>query len=81
MDSSGTLDSSQLAGIVDYSTEIMFQGFDNDYPGIGELLVTGGTSSARLIALDNVNVRIEIDNNDDGTIDDVVDTTWDALVN
>jgi hypothetical protein len=81
MDSTGTLDSSQLAGIVDFSTELVFRGFDNDYPSIGELLVTGDTSSARLIALDNVNVRIEIDNNDDGTIDDVVDTTWDALVN
>jgi hypothetical protein len=81
MDSTGTLDSSQLTGIVDFSTELVFQGFDNDYPSIGELLVTGDTSSARLIALDNVNVRIEIDNNEDGTIDDVIDTTWDALVN
>ncbi len=81
MDSNGNLDSSRLAGIVDYSTELLFQGFDNDYPSIGELLVTGDTSSARLIALDNVNVRIEIDNNDDGTIDDIIDTTWDALVN
>ena len=80
MDSSGTLDSSQLTGVVDYSTELMFQGFDNDYPGIGELLVSGDTSNARLIALDSVNVRIEIDNNDDGTVDDVIDTTWDALV-
>lgn len=81
MDSSGTLDSSQLSGVVGYSTEVMFQGFDSDNPGAGELLVTGDTSSARLIALDNANVRIEIDNNGDGTIDDVIDTTWDALVN
>lgn len=81
MDSSGTLDSSQLSGVVDYSTEVMFQGFDTDNPGTGELLVTGDSSSARLIALDNVNVRIEIDSNDDGTIDDVIDTTWDALLN
>ncbi len=77
--SSGTLDSSQLAGTVTYTTPVTFAGFDNDYPQSGELLVTGASSSARLIALDAVNVRVEIDTDGDGTVDEVIDTTWAAL--
>ena len=56
-----------------------FSGFDNGYPQTGELLVTGASSSARLIALDAVNVRVEIDSDGDGTVDDVIDTTWAEL--
>ena len=76
LDSSGSLDSSELAGTVSFSTPVTFMGFDTDYPQTGELLVTGASSSARLIALDAVNVRVEIDSNGDGTVDDVIDTTW-----
>jgi hypothetical protein len=64
---------------VTYSTPVVFTGFDNDYPDTGELLVEGDSSSARLIAMDNVNVRIEIDADGDGTIDDTIDTTWAEL--
>lgn len=78
MDSSGTLDSSELAGMITYSTPMIFQGFDFDFPSSGEFLVVSGTSSLRLIALDNINVRIEIDN--DGVIE-IIDTTWAALTN
>jgi hypothetical protein len=78
MDSSGTLDSSVLAGVINYSTPVTFQGFDFDYPSSGEFLVTSGTSSLRLIALDSVNVRIEINN--DGVIE-IIDTTWAAFAN
>ncbi len=79
LSSNGSLDSSELAGTVTYSTPVTFQGFDNGYPQTGELLVTGANSSARLIALDAVNVRVEIDSDGDGTVDDVIDTTWAAL--
>jgi hypothetical protein len=78
MDSSGTLDSSLLPGVITYSTPETFRGFDFDFPGSGEFLVTSGTSSLRLIALDNVNVRIEINN--DGVIE-IIDTTWAELAN
>jgi len=44
----------------------MFEGFDADYPRTGEILVSGASSSVRLIAVDNINVRIEIDTNDVG---------------
>lgn len=78
--SRGTVDSSQLADLVSYSTPVQFQGDGIDYPHTGELLITGGNSSARLIALDNVNVRIELDSDGDGVVDVTVNTTWDALV-
>lgn len=76
---SGTLDSTELAGVVRYSTPVTFTGFDNGYPEAGELLVTGSASSLRLIALDAVNVRIEIDSDGNGSVDQIIETTWDAL--
>ena len=72
----GTIDSTLLSGVVSYSTPIEFEGSDADYPSTGEFLVTGNSSSARLIAVDNVNVRIEIDTDGSGTIDETIDTTW-----
>ena len=79
MRASGTLDSTRLAGVVTYSTPVVFAGFDDEYPGTGELLVEGENSSARLVAIDNVNVRIEIDADGDGTVDDTILTAWAEL--
>ena len=76
----GTLDSSELSGVVRYSTPVTFEGDDVDFPHAGELLVTGADSSARLIAVDNVNVRIEVDSDGDGTVDQTIDTTWTELL-
>ena len=76
---SGTLTSTLFEGEVNYSTPVTFQGFAGEYPHTGELLITGaGGSSVRLIALDNVNVRLEIDPGDgSGVI--TQDTTWAEL--
>ena len=76
---SGTLDSTELAGIIRYSTPITFAGLGSDYPGSGEFLVEGLGSSLRLIAENNVDVRIEIDLGADGTIDETINTTWAEL--
>jgi hypothetical protein len=81
MDAAGTLDSSQLPGSVTYSTELTFRGFAPAYPGEGVLLVSGDSSFARLIVLDENNVRIEIDSNGDGEAEDVFDMTWDEFLN
>jgi hypothetical protein len=75
----GTIDSTLLTGIVSYATPVDFEGSDADYPSVGEFLVTGGNSSARLTAVDNVNVRIDIDTDGNGTIDETINTTWAAL--
>lgn len=79
LDSSGTLDSSDLPGVVSYSTPVSFQGFDFDFPSSGEFLVRAENSSVRLVAVDNVNVRIEIDSDGDDVVDESIDTTWAAL--
>jgi hypothetical protein len=81
MTSFGTLDSSELPGAITYSTPVTFAGFDSEYPHTGELLVRGEKSSARLVALDEVNVRIEIDVDDDGVVDSSIETTWEAFAN
>jgi hypothetical protein len=75
-DASGTLDTTQLAGTVTYSTPVTFEGYDLDYPYAGELLVVGDSSSARIVAIDSVNLRIDIDSDGDGTVDESIDTTW-----
>jgi len=75
----GTLDSTQIAGIVRYSTPVTFVGEGIDYPSSGALLIEGDNSSARLTAVDNINVTIEIDSNGDGVVDATNETTWAAL--
>lgn len=77
--SSGTIDTTELPGIVEYSTPVTFEGFGADLPGTGVLEVEGLNSSARLIAVDSVNVLIEIDTNNDGVVDETIETSWDAL--
>ena len=81
MDASGGLESSQLPGSVSYSTESTFRGFVPAYPGEGALLVRGHNSSARLVVVDDTNVRVEIDSNGDGATDDAIDLTWDEFLN
>lgn len=77
----GTLNSTRLTGTVTYATGPDFSGSGLDYPDAGRLTVNGDGSSARLVVLDNTNVRIEIDTDGDGTVDESVDMTWDVLVN
>lgn len=76
MTAQGTLDTTRLSGSVRYTTPLMFEGFGQNYPHTGELLISGDESSARLIAVDDINVRIDVDSNGDGTIDETIDTTW-----
>jgi hypothetical protein len=77
--SSGTLDSTRLPGSVDYATPVTFEGVANGYPHTGEFLVSGQNSSARLVAIDSSNVRIDLDTNGDGSVDESIETTWAAL--
>lgn len=81
MTASGTLDTTQINGSVRYSTPVMFEGFDGAYPGVGEFLVTGDGSSARLVAESNTTIRIELDTDGDGTINETINTTWAELMN
>jgi hypothetical protein len=80
LNSSGTVDSTQLSGFISFTTPVTFQGTGPDYPFAGELVVTGdGNATIRLIALDAINVRIETDSDGDGTPETTEDTTWDDI--
>jgi len=79
MSASGTLDTTQLEGNVHYSTPTEFSGDGEAFPSAGVLLVEGANSAVRLIAVDDVNVRIEIDTNNDGAADETINTTWAEL--
>jgi hypothetical protein len=77
LDASGTVDSSELGGIISYSTAVTFQGAGGDYPFAGQMLIEGADGATiRLIALDAINVRIETDTDGDGTVDFTENTTW-----
>jgi len=76
---SGTLDSTELSGVIDYSMDPLtkFEGFEGEFPHTGELLVEGENSALLLVAEDNVNVTIHVDTNGDGTFDGTpIVTTW-----
>ena len=75
----GTLDTTALSGSIDYDTPVTFEGDNFGNPHTGELLVTGDNSSARLIAIDSTDVRIEIDSDGDGDIDETLFLTWEEL--
>jgi hypothetical protein len=74
--SSGTIDSSLLSGVVSYATTVDFEGFDADYPDTGVFVIYGSNSSARLTAIDNVNVRVEIDADGDSVYEETFETSW-----
>jgi hypothetical protein len=80
MNAQGSLDTTRLPGSVRYTTPLTFEGVGQNYPHTGELLVSGDSSSARLVAVDEINVRIEVDANGDGSIDETINTTWDDLI-
>jgi hypothetical protein len=76
---SGTINSTLLGGEIVYSTPVTFQGAGAGYPFAGEMLVTGANgATVRLIALDDINVRIETDADGDGQVDvgGTENTTW-----
>ena len=79
--SSGVLDSTLLSNTVVFSTPVPFAGFDIDYPNSGEMLLQAGSSTARLVALNNIDVRIDIDSDGNGSVDESILTTWAALLN
>jgi len=62
------------------TTSQMFQRTGTAYPHSGVLKVLAtNNSSVTLRALSNTNVRLELDTNGDGTIDETVNTTWATL--
>jgi len=76
----GKFDNPELGGVVSFETLQPFEGYNNDdlYAGIMKITASN-RSSVTLMALDAVNVRLEVDENSDGAIDQTSDTTWAVL--
>ncbi|MGF6610244.1 hypothetical protein OKW45_005166 [Paraburkholderia sp. WSM4175] len=76
--------SSPKLGTVNFSvkTNAPFQAVGAASPSTGSMTVTAADqSSATLTAIDSTNVRIDIDSNGDGVIDQTINTTWADLMN
>jgi hypothetical protein len=61
-----------------YETIMPLQGADNQNPESGEILISGN-GTVRIVIESSASVRLEIDADGDGTIDDYQYTTWAAL--
>jgi hypothetical protein len=82
MTASGTVDNSNLAGAVTFSTTTLFQGFNEDDPNAGVLLVSSTSGSATLTAEMNgvdVTIRIYASTDTTGDVVDTIMTTWAEL--
>jgi hypothetical protein len=76
----GRLDSLLLGGSVDYDTPVAIEAVGDDDPHVGEILITGSNdSSVRVVIIDSSSIRLDIDENGDGTVDEFIDTTWAEL--
>ena len=76
----GRLHSPTLGGSVDYVTTVAIEAVGDNDPNTGELLITGADdSSVRVVIVDSSHVRLAIDQNGDGTVDEFIDTTWAEL--
>ena len=72
----GTLTSSALEGTVTFETLQDFIVTGDDNPSAGQLLISDSNSSVLATVLDNINVRLEIDLDLDGTIDQTIVVPW-----
>jgi hypothetical protein len=78
-DGNGTLASESFSGELGYESEVPFESDGGGAPFEGELLITGaGGASIRLFA-EGASVRLELDLDGDGSVDETQTTTWDAL--
>jgi hypothetical protein len=81
MSFNGKFDNPELDGIVSFETLQPLEEFHNDdFPYAGIMKITASNnSSVTLGVLDSVNVRLEVDENSDGAIDQTSETTWTSL--
>jgi len=81
MIASGAVQSSRFDGEALYETIVPFAGSGDSYPYEGVMLITGAAnSSIRVTALDVLTVRLEMDYNGDGTVDETRDVTWEEAI-
>lgn len=76
---SGRASNASLDGAVDFSTIEALQSADGGNPFTGRVEISGDRASMTIIVLDGTSLRLEVDETGNGTVDAVIDTTWDAL--
>jgi hypothetical protein len=75
-----TISSTSLGGSVRVTTDIVFSGVDPFDPDAGQLTCVGeNNSSVTLVVIDSVNVRLDVDVDGDGIVDDSSTEAWAAL--
>jgi hypothetical protein len=77
------LQSSILGGSISYDITVPLQTPDGQNPELGEILISGGkeNGTVRVVIESSISVRLEIDSDGDGSVDDYQYTTWEALQN
>jgi hypothetical protein len=76
----GTLTSTTFSGAVTFTTQTNLEGTADGDASSGELLITGAKGGTiHVIVLDAMNVRLELDLDGDGQVDQTLDATWDEL--
>lgn len=78
---SGTLSSTAFDGSVTFVTSVELVGDGTGFAFSGEIRVTGAQSATiEIIVLDGDLIRLDIDLDGDGIIDEIVDTSWAELL-
>jgi len=81
VETSFTISSPRIGGDVVVSTSLVLQSTGAEYPFVGELrIMAAGNAVIVLIAVDSNSVRLEVDVDGDGAMDDSIDTTWDEIL-
>jgi hypothetical protein len=78
----GTFEISELEENVSLETIQAFEDLDSDefpYTGVLKIMATEDNSSVTLTVLDAVKVRLEVDENGDGAVDQTSEITWTSL--
>ena len=77
----GRATSSDFMGAVDFVTPVALQSLDGGNPFAGRIEISGNAGATiALIVLDSTSVRLEVDEDGDGAVDQFIDTSWDALI-
>jgi hypothetical protein len=78
---SGTVDSTQLGGVISYTTPSPFLGFGAAYPYQGVMVITGADGATITLTAqpDGVTVIITTDTNNDGEPESTEETTWNDI--
>lgn len=81
MVASGAVQSSRFEGEASYVTIATFAGSGDSYPYEGVMLITGAANAGIWVtALDELNVRVEIDYDGDGAVDETRNITWEDAI-